>query len=366
MLMAQVQLAVYDAMVAIYRDHEPFSYTGRPRSPTSKDAAAATAAYRVLRTRVPGRAAYLDARYAATMAAIKDGRSKANGVDLGEDVAAHYLALRANDNIGNSYTWVQPPTGPGVFEPSTASPPGDYKLVFIPPFTFDIAETSAFFPPPPPALTSSEYAAAWTEVRDLGRVDSAIRTEAQKQLALWASESPFRWSARNLHALAVAKKLGRMEAARFFAFVFTSIADALQTGWSAKFHYNLWRPFHAVPRADTDGNDATVGDATWTPLSSANHPEYPSGHGLFGAGSLVEAVRTFFGTDAVSWTLTAVGVNGLTETTRSYTALSALSDDVKDARILAGQHYRFSVEAGHAQAREVVEHISARFFRPVP
>ncbi len=365
MLMAQVQLAVYDAMVAIYRDHEPFSYTGFPSHPTSKDAAAATAAYRVLRTRVPGRAAYLDAQYAATMAAIKHGNRKTNGIALGEDVAAHYLALRANDNIGNSYTWVQPPTGPGVFERTAATQPGDYKLVFIPPFTFDISETSSFFPPPPPALTSSEYAAAWAEVRDLGRVDSAIRTEAQKQLALWAAESPFRWAARNLNELAVAKKLGRMKAARFFAFVFTSMADSLQTGWSAKYHYNLWRPFHAVPRADIDGNDATVGDVTWTPLLNANHPEYPSGHGVYGAGSLVEAVRTFFGTDAVSWTLTAGGVNGLTETTRSYTALSALSDDIKDARILAGLHYRFGVDAGHEQGRKVVEHISARFFRPV-
>jgi hypothetical protein len=131
---------------------------------------------------------------------------------------------------------------------------------------------------------------------------------------------------------------------------------------SAKYHYNYWRPFHAIPRADTDGNAATAGDPTWTPLLNVNHPEYPAGHGFVGAGSLVEAVRAFFGTDAVGWTLTTVGVAGLTETSRSYSSLDALAADVMEARILAGLHYRFSVEAGRAQGAAVVDHINGRFF----
>jgi hypothetical protein len=362
MLMAQVQLAVYDAISVIDGRYEPFSYPDGIYLLADRRAAAATAAYRILRTRIPGRAAHLDAQYATTMNAISSGLFKSFGVALGEDVAGHYLALRANDNIDNTTAWVQPPTGPGVFEPVAASPPADYKMVFVQPFTFSIAQSSSFFPPAPPAVTSPEYAAAWTEVRDLGRSSSAVRTEAQKQLALWAAEHPFRWTARNLIELAVNQGLGSMDAARFFALTFTSVADTLQTGMSAKYHYNYWRPFHAIPRADTDGNAATAGDPTWTPLLNVNHPEYPAGHGFVGAGSLVEAVRAFFGTDAVGWTLTTVGVAGLTETSRSYSSLDALAADVMEARILAGLHYRFSVEAGRAQGAAVVDHINGRFF----
>jgi hypothetical protein len=363
MLMAQVQNAVYDAVACIDGYYEPFSYEDYCAWWLDRRAAVATAAYRILYTRVPGRAAYLDSQYAATMNAIPNGWAKSYGVALGEDVAAHYLALRANDNIGNTNVWVQPTPGPGVFEPVAASPPVDYKMVFVQPFTFDISQSSSFFPPPPPALTSAQYAAEWDEVRVLGAASSTARTEAQKQLALWSAEHPFRWVARNVNELAVAKGLSSMKAARLFALVFTSVADTIQTGFSAKYHYNFWRPFHSIPRADTDGNAATTADPTWTPLLNVNHPEYPAGHGLVGAGSLAAAVRAFFGTDSVSWTLTTVGVNGLTQTSRSYTTLSAMANDMIEARILAGLHYRAAMIAGRNQGEAVVNHITARHYK---
>ena len=363
MLMAQVQLAVYDTMVALREEpYEPFSYNAHCFGDPNRNAAVATTAYRILRTRVPGRAAYLDAQYAATMDAIRDGRRKTQGIELGEEVAAHYLALRANDNLGNTYTWVQPPTGPGVWEPTAPTPPAEYNITFVPPYTFDIADTSNFYPPPPPALVTYDYAHDWTEVRDLGRSNSTIRTEALRQLALWSAENPFRWAARNVNELAVANDLNAMKSARLFAMVHTAGADGLQTCMSAKYHYNLWRPFHSIPRADTDGNDLTPGDPTWTPLLNVNHPEYPAGHGCFGAGTMVESVRAFFRTDSVDWTLTTVGVTGLTETTRTYSSLDALSEDVRDARVFAGLHYRFSVDAGVDQGDAVVDHITANHF----
>jgi hypothetical protein len=363
MLMAQVQLAVYDAMVAIEGDYAPFSYDASGYGSDSR-AAVGTAAYRILRTRNPGRAAYLDSQYATAMNAIKQSKSKTRGIALGEAVAAHYLALRANDNLDNTNAWVQPTPGPGVFEPVAPTPPVDYKMVFVQPFTFDLSQSSSFFPPAPPALSSAQYGTAWNEAYDLGGVNSTARTEAQKQLALWSAEHPFKWAARNLTELAIAKKLGSMQSARLLALTFTSIADAAQSGMSAKYHYNYWRPFHSIPRADTDGNAATTADAAWKPLLNVNHPEYPAGHGFFGAGSMVEAVRAFFRTDRVSWTVTAVGVPGLTEGSRSYTSLNALANDMVNARIYAGLHYRFSMEAGRAQGKAVVSHITSRFFKP--
>jgi hypothetical protein len=236
-------------------------------------------------------------------------------------------------------------------------------MVFVQPLTFSLSQSSSFFPPPPPSLTSSKYATAYNETKTLGGANSTTRTEAQKQLALWSAENGFRWTARNLNDLAVAKGLTRAKAARFFALAFTSVADSFQTGMSAKYHYNFWRPFHSIPRAETDGNAATTADAAWAPLLNVNHPEYPSGHGFLGAGSMVEAVRAYFRTDAVTWTLTTVGVTGLTETSRTYTSLNALANDIGNARIYAGLHYRFSVDAGKAQGKAVVNWVNSRFFR---
>ena len=365
MLMAQVQLAVYDALTSIYEYYEPFSFYTYASYYSSKEAAVATAAYRILRTRVPGRAAFLDAKYATTMNAIASGTSKTDGINLGEEAAAHYLSLRANDNIDNTYTWTQPTTGPGAFESTVAgAQPVDFKMINVPPFTFDILDTSAFFPAGPPALTSSAYATAYNEVRSIGGANSTTRTEAQKQLALWSAENPFRWASRNLTELAVTKGLSRMDAARFFALAFTSIADAVQTGMSAKYYFSFWRPLHSIPRADTDNNASTVADTAWTPLLNVNHPEYPAGHGFVGAGSMVEAVRAYFGTDYVSWTLTTVGVTGLTQPSRSYTSLTALANDIKNARIYGGLHYRFSVDAGQSQGRSVASYINYYYFQP--
>ncbi|HWO21545.1 MAG TPA: vanadium-dependent haloperoxidase [Kofleriaceae bacterium] len=364
MLMAQVQLAVYDAMVAIYKDHYAFSYKGSASSSASKDAAAATAAYRILRTRVPGRAAFLDTQYATTMNAIAAGSSKTNGTNVGEAAAQHYLTLRAADNIDKTYTWTAATPGPGVFESAVAGgQPADYKMVFVPPFTFSLSQTTSFYPAAPPALNSPAYATAFDETRTLGGAASTVRTEAQKQLGLWSAENPFRWASRNLNELAVTKNLARMDAARFFALAYTSIADSLQTGMSAKYAYNRWRPSIAVPRADTDNNSVTVADPTWTQLLTVNHPEYPAGHGFVGAGAVVEAVRAFFRTDNVSWTLTTVGVTGLTETSRSYTSLTALANDIKDARVFAGLHFRYSMDAGQAQGKAVVQYINSKYFR---
>jgi hypothetical protein len=364
MLMAQVQLAVYDSMAAIYKRHYQFSYKQYASDTASPEAAAATAAYRILRTRVPGRAAYLDTQYATTMNAIAAGSNKTAGVNLGEAAAAHYLTLRANDNIDGTYTWTPKTPGPGVFESAVAGgQPGDYKMVFVPPFTFGLNQTTSFYPVTPPALNSTTYATAYNETRALGGANSATRTEAQKQLALWSAENPFRWASRNLNELAVAKGLSRMDSARFFALAYTSIADAVQTGMSAKYHYNRWRPSIAIPRADTDNNGATTADPAWTQLLVVNHPEYPAGHGFVGAGAMVEAVRAFFRTDAVSWTLTTVGVTGLTQTTRSYTSLTALANDVKNARVYGGLHFRYSVDAGQAQGKTVVSYVNNNFFR---
>jgi hypothetical protein len=352
-LHAQVALAVYDTSRA-FADGEHFSIKAKSKG-ADPTAAMTTAAYRVLMTRVPGRATYLDTQYAATMSTIPDGKKKDRGIALGEAVAAHYLALRAADGLDDNPPYVQTPPGPGVFEPTAATPPVDVKLQFVPGFTITNAEKPSFYPGGPPALTSAEYATDWTEVRDYGRNTSAIRTAEQKDVALFWAEQTYRHWARNLIKLPVDYGLDAYDSARLLAMALTASADAVTTGFTSKYHFRFWRPFHSIPRADTDGNDATTADTTWAPLLNVNHPEYPSAHS-FWSWALLDAVGAYFGTDNVTWTLTTVGVAGLVTTSRTYTSLEAIGHEVENARVWAGLHYRFAVDDGREMGRAISAH----------
>jgi len=365
MQMAITQLAVYDVACALQGDYEPFSYDAPFEGQPDPNAAIATAAYRVLRTRIPGRADYLDAQYASFMALIEDNHRKTDGIAFGEAVAAHYLVLRANDHIYDNPVWVQPPIGPGVWVPTAPTSPVDYKMVFVPPLTLTLDEVPSYFPPPPPALTSKTYAQDFNETKALGRRDSTVRTEEQRQLALWTGENSFRWEARNIVRLAAAYGLNMMQAARFFAMTFTAQADTFQVGMSAKYYYVFWRPFTAIPDADIDGNPDTIADPTWAPLLNVNHPEYPAGHGFLGGAAFPLSLQAFFGTDAVNITVDAVGVAGCSTgcTSRSYTSLSAMGADIMVARIYAGLHWRNSVfNAGYNMGAAVTAHALADHF----
>jgi hypothetical protein len=70
--MAITQLAVFEAVNAISGDYEPYLGTVVAPVGASADAAAVTAAYRVLKSYFPA-APNLDPAYAASLAAIPDG-----------------------------------------------------------------------------------------------------------------------------------------------------------------------------------------------------------------------------------------------------------------------------------------------------
>ena len=182
-----VHAAIYDAVVAIEGEYEPFAVSMRRSGPTSLDAAVAAAARGVLVIRVPGQAPTVESEYTAFLAGIPEGARKTNGIRLGRAVAGAYLGLRSDDGFDNVVPWIQPPTGAGVFEPIPAgSTPVDVKLKQVRPLTFD--DPARFRPNGPDSLTSSDYTSDFNDVRDLGRVDSAIRTPEQTQIALFWSE----------------------------------------------------------------------------------------------------------------------------------------------------------------------------------
>jgi hypothetical protein len=352
-LLGIVHVAIYDTAVALGLDAEPYLRRDRAPRRTSARAAIATSAYLVLIARVPAQKPFLDSAYEQYLAAVPDGRAKQDGVDLGTRVAARVLEWRAGDGFDVSVPYVQTPPGPGVWEPTAPTPPVDIVLSQVRPLA--LRAIDQLRPAGPDELTSTRYAEDLAEVKRLGRVDSADRTSEQTEIArFWADHGTAQWN-RAVRQIAIGQGLNLGEAARLFAMVFVSAADADIACMDAKYHYRFWRPVHAITRADTDDNPATEADPTWQSLLNVNHPEYPSGHGCH-TGAITVALAAYFGHDQFQYTVDST----VTGATRSYDSFSAALDEVLEARIWAGLHFRHSMNdgarIGRRAARWVVNH----------
>src|SRR3954447_6644649 len=364
-LRAPIQIAVYDAVVAIEGGYTPFAAQIQARHSADVRAAVATAAWRAARARVDAtQVSYLDMQYDSYMLGIPHSRARQEGIRVGEAAAAAILGQRADDGFSNVvlYQCSTDPPPPGEFVPDggCGTQPVGANLGQIKPFTFH--HQSRFRPLGPNPLTSVAYVGDFNETKDYGRSDSAVRTPEQTDIAYF-------WQAVDLNEglirLAVERQLNVLDSARFLAMVYTAAADANIAGFEAKYFYRTWRPRTAIPRADSDGNPDTEPDATWTPLFSVNHPEYPSAHS-FSTTAITDTIATFFGTSKISWTLTAskVAIPQLVQTERTYIDLDAMMREIYDARVWAGLHWRDSTLDGAKIGRQVSSHVSSHYFRP--
>ena len=365
-LRATVQLAVYDAVVAIKGGYHPFTVTIPAARDADITAAVATAAHRTARARVDAsQVPVLDAQYQAYMMLVPPGPAKTEGIRVGEAAASAVLALRADDGVTNVvlYQCSQNPPPAGEFEPDggCGTQPVGVNVGQIKPFTFQ--QSSRFRPEGPQPMTSGAYEEDFVETRDYGRSNSLVRTPEQTDIAYF-------WQAVDTHKgltdLAARRALGVLDTARFLAMVYTAGADANIAGYEAKYFYRFWRPRTAIPRADTDGNPDTDADLTWTPLISVNHPEYPSAHS-YTSTAVTDTISRFFGTNKVTWTLTAsrAAIPQLVKTERTYSNLNALMREIYDARVWAGLHWRHSMLDGAKIGRKVAKHVCDSFFNPI-
>ena len=364
--MGIVHVAIYDAAVAIEGGYQPYAPTPTAPAGTSPEAAIAIAAYDTLTGLQPQLGAnqtILDDDYAAYMAAIPDGTAKQNGIAIGEQVAHAVLALRANDGREKNptVTDLDPPApGPGVWQPAPGAVLG-LRLPGIKPLA--LTSASQFRPDGPNPLTSQEYAEDFNQVKDLGRFDSATRTAEQTSEALfWTDHDIRQWNDGMLRLAAdTDHPLDLVQTARMLAMAHVAGGDAMIACFDAKYHYWFWRPYQAIPLADTDGNPQTVADPTWQPLrTTPNFPEYPSAHACHST-AVVEALDAFFGTDKVAFTLDS----RVTGTTRTYDRLQDVVKDVDWARVLVGFHFRNSDLQGSALGRKVGQYVVDHYFRPV-
>jgi hypothetical protein len=349
-------LAMHDALNAIVRKFRPYAFVGAEPS-AHPIAAAAQAAHDVMNHIYPTRQTENDAELAFWLGQVADGRSKTRGIKLGTASAAAIINARANDNmlVFGEY---------GLPDPLE---PGDYR--FVPPLEFvyrpafgdstpfAIGSGAEFLPGSPPPLTSWIYALSVNEVKAFGRLNSRFRTHDQTNLAAWWLEFNERQWGRIMRQLTETQRLGLLEAVRMFALANMANVDAAVAVWYAKQYYDFWRPFHAIGLADADGNPLTNADRGWE--SEHTVPplqEYPSAHAIQ-CHAIERTLRSIFGSDHVSFATqssTALASNPV----RSFTRLSSAARECGESRIMAGFHYRFSVNVGASMGHNVAERVT--------
>lgn len=362
---AMVHVAIYDAVQAIEKRYEPY-YIEVPGASGSPVAAAARAAHDVLVSEFPGQIANLDMLYQQYL--LNNGILDTDpGLAVGARAAAGIIALRACDG---AFPTVAPPpfvggTGIGVWRPT---PPANLPMAAnwlgsVAPFV--MTRPSQFRAEPPPSINSRQYTKDYNEVKAVGSLNGSTRTPDQTDVAyFYAGNTPVIWN-RALRDISNANVDHVAESSRLFALASVSVADALITSWSDKSYYVFWRPITAIREGTSDGNQNTVGDPAWASLiTNPNYPDYTSGAVNF-ATAMTKSLEHFFQTDKMTFSVTTTNTVPTVQDTRTYERFSDAADEVVDARIFSGIHFRFADEAAGKQGREIAQMAFHNYFRPV-
>ncbi len=362
--LAITQAAVYDAVNAIDGTYAPYAFKGQAPPKAAPEAAVATAAHNTLVELFPTRRADLDAALALSLADVPDGPAEKQGVAVGQAAAASILALRRHDGFDAVVPYT-PGTDPGDWQPTPGAflPALGAQWPQVTPFA--MSSGAQFRPPAPPALDSTEYAAAFNEVFELGRNTSITRTADQTEIArFWADGGGTSYALGHWNIIAQEVSAGEghdlVGDARLLAQLNIAMADAIIATWDAKFAYNLWRPVTAIRAADTDGNPDTTADTTWTPLlGTPNFPSYTSAHSTV-SRSAATVLTAAFGAD-YHFTARSEGLPGVSRTFDSFEAAAA---EAGRSRIYGGIHYQFDNVAGQEAGANVGEYVVNNFLLP--
>jgi hypothetical protein len=356
-VMAMVHTAMFDAVNSIERRYRPYLAQLAAAPSTSKEAAAAAAAATILASIDAKTAREMRDAIAVFLASIPDGVAKSDGVALGEAIATKVLEARVNDGADAPDAY-RPRTTPGVYVPTAITVASMWPNMK----PFALTKGFQFRPNPPISLESKEWATDFNELKDYGGKTSTKRSAQQTETArfwLQVGAPAYHPFARKL---AVAKQMSVVDSARFMALVAVGLNDAYIAVFDAKYHYNFWRPITAIRNGDTDGNPATDRDATWQPIDNTPmHPEYPCAHCIQG-GAVAGVVKAMLGTvDIPEIAMTSPTAPGVTH---RWTNLTAFTDEVANARIWAGFHYRFSTRVGTDMGNQIGEQVVKTVMQP--
>ncbi len=360
---AIVAVAVNDAVNALSKRYPTYDLVAPPPAGATVDAAAAGAAYRALTILYPTQSAALNTALAASLS--KYGISASDpGLWFGESVAEQIVGLRANDGaLAAQFPYSAPGAGSrGVW---VATPPANAQALLpgwgqLLPWV--LRSGWQFRPDEGPSLTSDRYTRDFNEVKQMGSLTSATRTSEQTNIArFWLTSAAVIWDGA-LREVATARGLDASQTAHAFALVNLAGADAAIACWDAKYAFNFWRPITAIHNADVDDNPSTSGDPAWVSLApTPPFPEFTSGHAVI-SGAMATMLGLLFGDDpGVTFTVSSPTNPGFT---RTWSRFSAGIDEVIDARVWTGIHFRNSdvtgARMGKQVARFVFEHALRR------
>jgi hypothetical protein len=344
---AMLHVAMFEAVNAIEKRYAPYKLNLTADRNTSREAAAASAAHDVLVAAYPDQKPDLDAVLAASLSAIAESDAKSKGIELGKKAAAEIIALRASDgsNVPESY---RPYTTPGVYVP-TATPIESTSSKLTP---WVMSTSAQFRPGPPPALTSETWIRDLNEIREIGSSTSIKRSAEQTTMArFWFFTGPRTYNPI-VRQVASARKMDLVDCARLYALTSIAGIDAFIAVFDGKYAYNLWRPVTAIRHSEVASSSPTSKDASWLPLGTTPmHPEYPCAHCIV-AAAVSTVLQSVAGNEIGEIALASPTAPGVT---RKWTRLQDYSDEVSNARIYAGFHYRFSTEVGKDMGKKIGE-----------
>jgi hypothetical protein len=356
-VLATVHGAIYDAVRAVDRKGRAYAIDVDAPAGTSVEAAAVAAAYGTLVRLAPAERSMLDAALNVSLSKIAEGQAKIDGTALGQQIAEKIVALRSSDGAALKVTFTAKP-GAGLYQ---LTPPQSQPAILaqwgsLTPFV--LRDRTGLDFKGAPAVTTAQFARDFDEVRTVGARNSATRTADQTAAAIfWTVQTAVPWHAA-ARAASAANQLSVSENARLFALLSMASADSQIIAFAEKYDRPHWRPITAI-RAATDLNIATLkGDAGWEPLLvTPPHPEYPSAHAIF-SGAAEAVLRGFFGRDEIDVSVTAPGPFGVT---RTYHKFSELTEEVDNARVWGGIHFRSADVDGSEIGRKIGEIVMREF-----
>jgi hypothetical protein len=359
---ALVSASVFDAVNGIDPRFQPLHV--KPNAPhhASQSAAAIQAAWLILTRLYPDQIGTLTAQRDASIAALAS-KEKAESINAGK--AWGYTVADAIWNWRLTDGFLPPPPPflgaavTGVWRPTPlkfASGAGPQFATMTP---WVLTRPSQFRLPPPLALDSAEYATELNEIEVMGVYSDSGRNKDQSDLALfWAGNTVLYWN-RIASDLSKARGLSMTENAHLFALMNVSMADAGIACWDSKYRYVFWRPITALREGMTPA-DADPDWVPWLdffPTGTPPHPEYPSGHSTVSGSAAFVLSREFGENTAFSVT------SDVQPGTRAFARFSDAVDEIANARVFGGIHFRISCVRGNTLGATVADYVSRHAMR---